>query len=73
MDMLNVLWPVIGWRDQAIWAALNGQELPQALTTLQNKAEVYLACTIALDLSKPNEQLSEDILACQQQADPEGN
>ncbi|UCH59402.1 MAG: extracellular solute-binding protein [Anaerolineales bacterium] len=73
MDMLNVLWPVIGWRDQAIWAALNGQELPQALTTLQNKAEVYLACTIALDLSKPNEQLTEDILACQQQADPEGN
>ncbi|HSF81213.1 MAG TPA: extracellular solute-binding protein [Anaerolineales bacterium] len=73
MDMLNVLWPVIGWRDQAIWAALEGQELQPVLIAQQQKAEAYLACTIALDTSVPNEQLSEDILACQQQAEPEGN
>jgi ABC-type glycerol-3-phosphate transport system substrate-binding protein len=72
-DIQQVVWPVTNWRGEAIRAALEGQDVQQVLVTNQQKADIYLDCALALDTSKPMEELNEGIVACLKQADPEGN
>lgn len=68
-----VLWPIIDWRNQVILAALEGQEIQSVLIAQQQKAEAYLDCALALDSSRPSDELNEEYMACRKQADPDGN
>jgi len=68
-----ILWAITDWRNQAILAALEGQEIQPLLIAAQQKAEAYLDCALALDSSRPSEELSEEYMACRRQADPDGN
>lgn len=71
IEMQQVLWPLSEWRNQAIRAALDGQDLQPFLIALQQKAETFLACALSLDTSKPYGEINEGILNCLKQADPE--
>jgi len=73
LDTMKILWPLNTWKTQAVQAALEGQDIQPFVTAQQQKVETYLPCVSTLDMSKPVDQLSEEILSCLKQADPEGN
>jgi len=73
LDHVEILWPLINFRGQALKAVIEGQEIQSTLIKYQQKADIYLACALALDTSGSFEQVNEAIIECINQVDEGGN
>lgn len=68
--MQQLLWPLSDWRSQTVKGALEGKDIQEVQLDMQNRAETYLDCVLALDMDRPPDELNQDAIACMDQANP---